>query len=103
MHGQAVETAHLTSVAFSSVQGKRCILAGGRNNGSLALQSTSDALPRFEVQQPFGISCVSWRPTCTLRPSKNHFNPGVPVQTEDLLVGDDTGTVYYYIVEWPMS
>lgn len=103
MHGRHSETKYLTSVAFSSVQGKRCILAGGRNDGSLLVQSTSDALPRFEVTQPFGVSCVSWRPTCTMRPSKNPFNPGVPVQTEDLLVGDDTGMIYYYIIEWPIS
>lgn len=103
MHGHPSEGLYLSSVAFSSIQGKKCILAGGRSDGSLVLQSTSDALPRFEVRQPFGISCLGWRPVCTLRPSKNPFNPGVPIQTEDLLVGDDTGTIYYYIVEWPMN
>lgn len=103
MHGHPSESIFLSSLAFSSVQGKKCILSGGRNDGSLVLQSTSDILPRFEVRQPFGVSCLNWRPTCTLRPTKNPFNPGVPVHTEDLLVGDDTGTIYYYIVEWPMN
>lgn len=59
MNGHASQGVYLSSVAFSSVQGKKCILAGGRNDGSLVLQSTSDALPRFEVRQPFGISCLS--------------------------------------------
>ncbi|EJP60747.1 Chitinase II [Beauveria bassiana ARSEF 2860] len=103
MHDRPSQGVYLSSVAFSSVYGRKCILAGGRTDGSLVLQSTSDALPRFEVRQPFRVSCLSWRPVCTLRPSKNPFNPEVPIQTEDLLVGDDTGTVYYYIVEWPMN
>jgi WD40 repeat protein len=76
-------------------------MAIGRANGALVLQSTHDALPRFEVHQPYGVSCLSWRPKCTTRPSKHPLNPGVGVQTEDLLLGDETGTVYYYVVEWP--
>lgn len=27
----------------------------------------------------------------------------MPVLTEDLLVGDESGTIYYYVVEWPSS
>ncbi|KAH0498681.1 hypothetical protein TgHK011_005921 [Trichoderma gracile] len=34
---------------------------------------------------------------------RNPFNPGIAVQTEDLIIGDDTGVVYYYAVEWPMG
>ena len=31
------------------------------------------------------------------------MNPGPMVVTEDLLVGDDIGDMYYYVVEWPLS
>ncbi|KAL7785135.1 WD40-repeat-containing domain protein, partial [Trichoderma ceciliae] len=103
MHGSPANNVWLTSVSFSSVQGGKCILAIGRSDGTLVLKSTYDGLPRFQVQQPFPVSCVSWRPISTLRPSRNPFNPGVAVQTEDLIIGDDTGVLYYYIVEWPMG
>lgn len=97
----------LTSVAFSSDRGGKCILVSGRSNGSLALLSVYDSLlPRFEAahpdaQRPTPIACLSWRPLPTLRPSLSPLNPGVPVWTEDLLVGDEMGDVYYYSVEWP--
>ncbi|KAK1247107.1 hypothetical protein MKX08_000909 [Trichoderma sp. CBMAI-0020] len=103
MHGSPSHNVWLTSVSFSSIQGGKCILAIGRSDGSLVLKSIYDGLPRFQVQQPFPISCVSWRPTNTMRPSRNPFNPGIAVQTEDLIVGDDTGVIYYYVVEWPMG
>ncbi|KAM0245859.1 hypothetical protein ACHAQJ_010431 [Trichoderma viride] len=38
-----------------------------------------------------------------MRPSRNPFNPSIAVQTEDLIIGDDTGVLYYYVVEWPMG
>ncbi|KPM41200.1 hypothetical protein AK830_g5367 [Neonectria ditissima] len=102
IHGAHSE-AWLTSIAFSSTQGAKAILGIGQSDGSLILRSVYDALPRFEVQQPFPVACVSWRPVCTLRPSKNPFNPGVLVQTEDLVVGDEMGNMYYYVIEWPMA
>ncbi|KAJ3528600.1 hypothetical protein NM208_g10128 [Fusarium decemcellulare] len=102
IHGAQPDT-WLTTVAFSSAQGTKAILGIGHSDGSVVLKSLFDGLPRFEVRQPFPIACVSWRPTCTLRPSRNPLNPGVPVQTEDLVVGDDVGNIYYYIVEWPMG
>lgn len=102
IHGAQAGT-WLSSVSFSSAQGTRAVLGIGHSDGSVVLKSLFDGLPRFEVRQPFPISCVSWRPVCTLRPSKNPLNPGVPVQTEDLVVGDEVGNVYYYIVEWPMN
>ncbi|KAF5673056.1 hypothetical protein FHETE_3541 [Fusarium heterosporum] len=67
------------------------------------LVSMFDTLPRFEVRQTFPVSCVSWRPICTLRPSKNPLSAGVEVQTEDLVVGDEMGNIYYYVVEWPLG
>ncbi|KAJ4864485.1 hypothetical protein T069G_01015 [Trichoderma breve] len=80
IHGSTASHVWLTSVSFSSVQGGKCILAIGRSDGTLVLKSTYDALPRFQVQQPFPVSC-----------------------TEDLVIGDDTGVIYYYVVEWPMG
>ncbi|KAK0392966.1 hypothetical protein NLU13_2460 [Sarocladium strictum] len=85
MHGLSLEGVWLTSLAFSSTEGGKCILAIGRSNGSLVLKSTVDALPRFEVSQPMPVACLSWRPVSTTRASKNPFNPGGPVRTEDLL------------------
>ncbi|KAH7134819.1 WD40-repeat-containing domain protein, partial [Dactylonectria estremocensis] len=102
IHGASSQV-WLTSIAFSSEQGARAILGIGQSNGSLVLRSMHDDLPRFEVQQPFPIAYVSWRPTCTLRPSKSPFNAGTLVQTEDLMVGDEIGTLYYYVVEWPTA
>ncbi|KAI0020361.1 WD40 repeat-like protein [Xylariomycetidae sp. FL0641] len=82
----------LTSLAFSSELGGKSILAFGRSNGSLSLLSLFDSLiPRFEAQQPAPVACLAWRPTPTVRPSLNDLNPGVPVKTEDLLVGDEMG------------
>ncbi|KAH7263416.1 WD40-repeat-containing domain protein [Fusarium tricinctum] len=93
----------LTSVAFSSTQGGKAVLGIGHSDGIVLFQSLFDTLPRFEVRQTFPISCVSWRPICTLRPSKDPLNPGVEVQTEDLVVGDEMGNIYYYVVEWPLG
>lgn len=94
----------LTSLSFSSTQGCKSILAFGRSDGSLHLMSLYDSLlPRFEIQQPCPVACITWRPKVTMRPSKNPLAPGVPARTEDLLVGDEIGCVYYYSVEWPDS
>ncbi|XEV06730.1 hypothetical protein FSHL1_012017 [Fusarium sambucinum] len=102
-YSATTHTLVLTSVAFSSTQGGKAVLGIGHSDGRILFQSTFDTLPRFEVRQAFPISCVSWRPTCTLRPSKNPLIPGVQVQTEDLVVGDDMGNIYYYVVEWPIG
>lgn len=101
--GAEVDSVWLTSIAFSSSVGNRNILACGRSNGTLVLTSIGDGLPRFEVQQPYSITCLTWRPCCVSRPSRSPFSAGVTVQTEDLVVGDATGTLYYYAVEWPLG
>ncbi|KAI0880151.1 WD40 repeat-like protein [Annulohypoxylon maeteangense] len=76
----------LTSVAFSSEQGGKSILAFGRSSGLLSLVSLFDSLlPRFEAYHPEPIACLSWRPASTSRPSLSKRNPGVLVKTEDLL------------------
>lgn len=105
------EDCHLTSVAFSSTDGRKAILAYGRSNKTLGLMSLLDdadpetsraaPTPRFEVLHPSPIACLSWKPSCTMRPSSSPFKPGVLVVTEDLLVGDEAGRVWYYSVEWP--
>jgi meiosis-specific APC/C activator protein AMA1 len=58
-------------------------------------------LPRAEVQHQFPISCLTWKPRVTMRPSRNPIACGASVKTEDLLVGDEAGNVYFYSVEWP--
>src|SRR3954454_12711386 len=104
LHGGTTNGSWLTSLAFSSTQGKKSILAFGKSDGSLSLVSLYDSmLPRFEVQQPSPIACLTWRPQVTLRPSRCPLTPAISVQTEDLLVGDELGNVYYYSVEWPQS
>ncbi|RDW75740.1 WD40 repeat-like protein [Coleophoma crateriformis] len=99
----------LTSLAFSSTQGQKCILAFGRSDGSINLLSIYDGalerneliLPRFEVRQPCPVACVTWKPTVNTRRSKNPSSSGIVVQTEILVVGDEIGNVYIYSVEWP--
>lgn len=102
---------YLTSLSFSSAEGCKSILAFGRSDNTLGLLSLYDdpdtsvprsaPRPRFDVVQPSAVACLSWKPVCTMRPSRNHINPGIPVKNEDLLVGDEAGFIYYYAVEWP--
>ncbi|RMZ82486.1 hypothetical protein DV737_g2025, partial [Chaetothyriales sp. CBS 132003] len=63
----------VTSLAFSSDEGRKSILAVARHNGSVSLWSLFEPRPRSR---------------------------GV-IGSEDLLVGDDSGRIYYYSVEWP--
>lgn len=94
----------ISSVDFSSHQGGKSILAFGLADGRLCLMTPSETdSPRFDIEQPYPVAYVSWRPVSTTRLSKNPLNPGVPVKTEDLLVGDYQGDIFYYVVEWPMG
>ncbi|RYP63756.1 hypothetical protein DL770_009303 [Monosporascus sp. CRB-9-2] len=71
----------LTSVAFSSEQGGKSILAFGRSNGRLSLMSLFEhLLPRFETQQAAPVACLSWRPMTTTRGSLNPFSPGTQIK-----------------------
>ncbi|KAF2866117.1 WD40-repeat-containing domain protein [Massariosphaeria phaeospora] len=90
---------HVTSLAFSSVQGRQAILAVGRADGRIVLWSPLDSEPRFDATQPKPISCVSFRPTTVKRPSLRDRAMTVP--TEELLIGDEVGHVYFYSIEWP--
>ena len=58
-----------------------------------------DRDPRFDSEQPAPVSCVCFRPNTVRRQSLRE--PTVSVATEELLVGDEAGYVYYYSIEWP--
>ncbi|EMF16927.1 WD40 repeat-like protein [Sphaerulina musiva SO2202] len=91
--------AHVTSLSFSSIEGGSSILAIGRADGRVTLWSPQDNDPRFDSEQPAPVSCVCFRPNAVRRQSVKE--PGLTVFTEELLVGDEMGNVYYYSVEWP--
>lgn len=91
--------AHVTSLSFSSVEGGSSILAIGRADGRVTLWSPQDNEPRFDSEQPAPVSCVCFRPNAVWRQSVKEAS--TTVLTEELLVGDEMGNVYYYSVEWP--
>lgn len=89
---------YVSSLSFSSAEGGHSILAIGRNNGQIGLWSLYDSDgTRFKCQQPCSVACVAFKPVATLRPSQRF---GSVVSTEELLVGDEAGIVYYYSIEW---
>ena len=63
--------------------------------------SLAESAPRFEIQQPHAVACLSWRPRAILRFSSKPGSSNILVPTEDLIVGDECGELYYYLVEWP--
>ncbi|KAA8648770.1 WD40 repeat domain-containing protein [Aspergillus tanneri] len=89
---------YVTSLAFSSENGGKSILAVARHSGTLCLWSTFDSEVRFEVSHPETITCVAFKQTKSRRLSERFGN--VEIDTEDLAVGDDSGTIWYYSVEW---
>ena len=89
---------YVTSVSFSSTEGGHSILAIGRSSGQINLWSLYDPENvRFQSQQPCAIACVAFKPVQTRRMSERF---GCMMPTEELLVGDEIGNVYYYSVEW---
>ena len=92
-------TAHVSSVSFSSCEGGSAILAIGRADGRITLWSPLDHDPRFDSEQPAPVSCVCFRPNTVRRQSIRE--PSATTATEELLVGDEVGYVYYYSIEWP--
>lgn len=88
----------VTSLAFSSDNGAKSILAVARHNGSVTLWGLLETSPRFEAPHPCPASCVAFRPTVTERRS-SQLEELVPC--EDLIIGDDSGRIYYYSIEWP--
>lgn len=93
---QISRATHVTSVSFSSSEGKKSILAIGRSNGSLTLRGVGDDHERFMVKHNHAVACVAFKPVPSMRKSK--FT-GSGVACEDLLAGDEMGNVYYYSVE----
>ena len=95
---RSYHSTYVTSLSFSSHEGGHCVLAIGRNNGQISLWSLFDFDDiRFKSQQPNAIACISFKPVTTRRRSERF---GSLVATEELLVGDEIGHVYYYAVEW---
>ena len=88
---------HVTSLSFSSTEGGHCILAIGRNSGHITLWSLYEEGSRFESQQPGSVACLAFKPVSTRRVSERFETV---VLTEELLVGDDLGNIYYYTIEW---
>ena len=89
---------YVTSVSFSSPEGGHSILAIGRSSGQISLWSLYDPDNiRFQSQQPCAIACVAFKQVTTRRPSERF---GCMMSTEELLVGDEVGNIYYYSVEW---
>ena len=95
----ALDSQHITSLDFSSTQGGQAILAVGRADGRIVLWSPFDSEPRFDATQPKPVSCVSFRPTTVQRPSLR--DRAIDVSTEELLIGDEVGHIYFYSIEWP--
>ncbi|CAI7600139.1 unnamed protein product [Penicillium pancosmium] len=91
---------YVTSLSFSSESGGRSILAVGRQSGQLTLWSVFDSTVRFELSHPNSISCATFKPRTT-RQNSERF-PGLEVDAEELVVGDEMGNVWYYSVEWPV-
>ncbi|KAI5300166.1 hypothetical protein KEM56_002677, partial [Ascosphaera pollenicola] len=91
---------YVTSLSFSSAEGGHSILAVGRQNGDVSLWSTFDDEVRFELALPHAVSCLSWRPSGAKKKVDLPPIPGVPVGAEELAIGDETGTVWYYAVSW---
>jgi WD40 repeat protein len=92
---------HVTSLDFSSTEGGQATLAVGRADGRITLWSPFDDEPRFDATQPKPVSCVSWRPTTVQRPSLR--DKTMDVTTEELLIGDEVGHIYFYSIEWPSA
>ena len=70
-----------------------------RNSGQVLLWGIDEEWARFEATHQNSVSCLLFKPTVTYRQCPS--NRTTEVACEDLLVGDDAGTVYFYSVEWP--
>lgn len=92
-----VRNVYITSLTFSSPKGKNSILAVGRSNCTVKLWSLNDQSGQVTLDQPSAIACLQFRPIPSRRYSES---VGAVVGTEDLLIGDEVGKVYYYSVEW---
>lgn len=89
---------HVTTMDFSSALGACSILAIGRSNGKLNLWSPHEPMDRLQHPFPKAIACVRFKPVPTRRYSERQC---ATISTEELLVGNEAGDVYYYSIEWP--
>ncbi|MCJ1472010.1 hypothetical protein MMC13_000654 [Lambiella insularis] len=91
------QSTYVTSLSFSSTQGGNSVLAVGRNSGHISLWSLFDEYDRCPSQLPNAVACLLFKPVTTRRQSERL---GIIVNTEELLVGDEVGLIYYYCIEW---
>ena len=96
----SLDRSYVTSLAFSSEEGGLSILAIGRADGELTLWSLFNDNPRFENLHPSPIACLAWKPRLSVHSSLRKSAHGAIKSMEELLVGDEEGTVFYYAVEW---
>lgn len=89
---------YVMSLAFSSDIGGKAILAVARSSGNVTLWSLFDQKARFELDHPAATCSVSFKNQTTRRHLSHR---GRDIECEDLLVGDDSGHIYFYAVEWP--
>ncbi|KAI9741170.1 MAG: hypothetical protein M1834_002883 [Cirrosporium novae-zelandiae] len=96
---------YVTSLSFSCKELGKDILAVGRQNGNVSLYTDRDVHKHFELQHDSPVACVSFKPVPTRRLSSNLLSILPYAQglmgMDDLLVGTESGDVYYYSVEWP--
>ena len=96
-----VRHTYVTALSFSSPKGQHSILATGRTNGKVGLWSLFETMERFYLQLSRPVSSLAFKPVPT---RINLETPGIaPVLTEELLVADELGNVYYYCIEWTDS
>lgn len=91
---------YITSLAFSSAQGGRAILAIGRANGCISMYSPLEDDSHFmDISMVTAAAHLCFSPKPVRRPSARHV--AVLTEQEVLLVGDDAGILLVYLVEWP--
>jgi hypothetical protein len=87
----------VTALAFSSSSGGKSILAVGTYSGHLHLWEAVELRRRFSWRFHDKVTCVAFRPTTTW--CQSAVIPGAEVPVEQLAVGDEGGTIWYYSIE----
>lgn len=88
----------VTAVAFSSSSGGESILAVATCSGYLHLWDTVKLRRRFAWRYNDNkATCVAFRPTTSW--CQSAVIPGAEVPVEQLAVGDQQGTIWYYSIE----
>ncbi|KAI9725440.1 MAG: hypothetical protein M1828_003111 [Chrysothrix sp. TS-e1954] len=98
--GSSARAGYITSLAFSSDRGERAILAISHGDGQVVLWSPKDADQRvLRLRLAAAAVHVSFRPLPLRRPSQRILS--IMTDQEMLLVGEDSGAISVYFVEWP--